>query len=175
MQKNYKVLAWAAAIGIVLIIALYSIEFFYISNTLEVESLVFRTAILMLLLGIYAAFHFQNKGEEQVDRIRIWSVCLLIPLFFAPWLGSLSNRLAPASAIEYKTLEFIESIPLSQDKQAVQEEDQKESGCFLFVYYKGKIQRLRRPTCEFENKKNGDEISLPVKKGLWGYEVILWD
>ena len=110
-----------------------------------------------------------------MDKIRIWSVAILIPLFFAPWLGSLSNRFF-SPKITYRTVEFIEVKPFSNSFKDIYEIIELEAdGCFLFIYYDGEIHRLKRKRCSFFNNKNGDQISLSMKKGLWGYEVVLFE
>ena len=175
MKINYKITAWLFVVAIILLIVFYVFEFDYIGNTIGFESLIWKSLAAALILGVYLGYRFQNKGEEQVDKIRIWSASLLFPLFFAPWLGSLTNRLIPRGQMENKVFEYVEERPFAASAYGfLQGEEIKEDGCYLFVFYNGKIRRLKRPTCQFFNKNNGDEIILPVRKGLWGHEIIPW-
>ena len=174
MEKiNYKLLAWLSVLLLVLLIVFYVIEFDYIGNTIGFNHLVVKSLVVAFFAGILLGLHFQKKGKEQVDRIRIWSASLLLPLFFAPWLGSLTNRMMPRNAVIVKSFEFVEERPFAASAYGfLQGETVEEDGCYLFVYYEGEIHRLKRKKCEFHDRENGDVIDLPVRKGLWGYEVV---
>ena len=170
---NYKLAAWLIVTTTMLVIVFYVIEFDYIGNTIGFGDLMLKSLAVSFVVGIYLGWRFQNKGKEQVDRIRIWSACLLLPFFFAPWLGSLTNRLLPRNAVTYHSFEFLDEVPYASSAYGfLQGETIEEDGCYLFIFYQGEIHRLKRIKCKFYNKQNGDIITLPVKKGLWGYEVV---
>ena len=162
-----------AAFALIIIMTLYVLEFEHIGNTIKVSELMKIALLIGLSVGIYLGWKFQNKGEEQVDRIRIWSACIVLSLFFAPLIGSMTNRLVPRSGVKYKTFEFMEekTISSSEDDLLINQETGPD-GCHLFVYYEGAIHRLKRKRCNYANLKQGDQIKLPVRKGLWGYEFV---
>jgi hypothetical protein len=170
--ERYKLVGGAVVLLIVLLISFYVFEFDYMGNTLNFSGLVWRSMIVALLVGLYLGWRFHKKGEEQVDRIRIWSVAILLPLFFTPWLASLTNR-AFATSTTIQSVEFIEAKPFANSFTDLYEIVEIEvAGCFIFIYYQGKFHRLKRSRCTHFNKERGDIIKLPMKQGLWGYEVV---
>ncbi len=171
--KNYKVVAWTLVSLLVLIIVLYVFEFDHIGNTISVEGLIKMSLLIGLLIGLGIGWRMQNKGKEQVDRIRIWTASIVFSLFFAPLIGSMTNRLLPRSGIKHKTVEFIEEKAFAASAYGFLKGEKIEpDGCYLFVYYEGAIHRLKRKKCSYTGLNQGDEIQLPVKKGLWGYEFV---
>ncbi|MEO1261960.1 MAG: hypothetical protein AAFZ15_24365 [Bacteroidota bacterium] len=170
---NYKIAAWLLVVFLVFLITCYVHEFDYIGNTIQYRSLIWKSLAGAFVFGNLLGWYFHKRGEEQVDRIRIWSAALLLPLFFAPWLGSFTNRVFIGKSINYQTMEFLEERPFAASAYGfLKDEEIKEDGCYLFVFYKRNIHRLKRPSCEFYEKSNGDQITLPVMKGFWGYEFI---
>ena len=173
LKLNYRIAAWGIVLFMIFLIASYVHEFDYIGNTINSEDLIWKSLALAFIIGNYIGWRFHQRGEEQVDRIRIWSAAILLPLFFAPWLGSFTNRIISERSTTYQMMEFIDEKPFAASAYGfLKDEEIKGDGCYLFVFYKNKIHRLKRPTCEFYQKSNGDQISLPLKKGLWGYEFI---
>ena len=170
---NYKIAAWLLVFFLVFLIACYVHEFDYIGNTIHYQSLIWKSLAIAFISGNFLGWYLHQRGEEQVDRIRIWSAAVLLPLFFAPWLGSFTNRAFIGKPVNTRTMEFLEERPFAASAYGfLKDEEIKEDGCYLFVFYKNNIHRLKRPSCEFYEKLNGDQIELPVRKGLWGYEFI---
>lgn len=173
LKLNYKITAWLLVFSMIFLITCYVFEFDYIGNTIDFANLIWKSLAIAFLMGNYLGWRFHKKGDEQVDRIRIWTASILFPLFFAPWLGSFTNRIIPRKTVTIQTMEFMEERPFAASAYGfLKDEEIKEDGCYLFVFYKNKIHRLKRPTCEFYDKSNGDKISLAVRKGLWGYEFV---
>ncbi|HHM21469.1 MAG TPA: hypothetical protein ENJ20_05540 [Bacteroidetes bacterium] len=170
---NYKIAGWLVAVGVVGLMVLYVKEFDYIGNTIGYRSLVWRSLGVALGVGLYLGWRWQNRGKDRMDGIRIWIASVLFALFFAPLAGSLTNRMLARGGVVYKTFEFIEEHPFASSAYGFLEgEEIAPEGCYLFVFYEGKIRRLKRPACEFGDKVNGDKITLPVRTGLWGYEIV---
>lgn len=171
---KYKIIGWSIVLLVVMLFAFYVYEFDYIGNTIHFKNLLWKFMLAACLIGVYLGWRFQSKGEEQIDKIRIWSIAILLPMFFAPWLGSLTNRLFASGKTVYQTVEFIEEKPFSKSYKDIFEIMELEAdGCFLFIFHEGEIHRLKRDQCTFFNNKNGDKISLPMTEGFWGYDVFL--
>ncbi len=172
--NKYKITAWLTVLGLLALITLYVNELGHLGNTIGHLDLIWKSVAISAFFGVLLARHFQEKGDEMVDKIRIWSACILLPVFFAPLLGSLSNRVLSLRAPEVKTFEFIEEKVFAASAYGFLEgEAVKPDGCYLFVFYDGKIERFKRKECKYLELKRGDGIPLAVKKGLWGYEVVL--
>lgn len=170
---NYKTKAWGLAFLVVVVIVLYVVEFDHIGNTLFAFGLIGKSLLHALLIGIYLGWRFQSKGKEQVDKIRIWAASVLLSLFFAPMVGSMSNRILSFSKIKFQPFEFIEEKAFASSAYGFLKGEKIEAdGCYLFVYYEGAIHRLKRKHCIYWDRKRGDIINLPTKKGLWGYEIV---
>ena len=170
---NYKIIAWVTAASMVFLIVCYVVEIDFIGNTIQYNRLLRNSLIIALIIGIFLGYRLHKWGNEQVDKIRIWAACLLFPLFFAPWLGSLTNRFVPWRDFTTKSFEFIEEVPFAASAYGfLKGEAVEKNGCYLFVYYEGEIHRLKRKTCEHSNEESGNSIPLEIKKGLWGYEIV---
>ncbi len=167
---NHKIIAWLCVLGLIALIILYAIELGHIGNTIGYLNLIWKSILISIFIGVLLGRQFQGKGEELVDKIRIWSACILLPAFFAPLLGSLTNRNLSDHISESKTFEFIEEKAFVSSAYGLQK---RPDGCYLFVFYDGKIERFKRKECHYLALKRGEEISLTIKKGLWGYEVVL--
>ncbi|HFA47461.1 MAG TPA: hypothetical protein ENJ95_00430 [Bacteroidetes bacterium] len=170
---NYKILSWLAVFLLVAIVTLYVLELKQIENTVDFGELLFRSVIFAIIIGAYMGWKFSKKGKEQVDRIRIWTACLLFPIFFAPLAGNMSNRLLSGNSVKYRSLEFIEEKEISAgENELVKGENIKPPGCYIFVIYENKLRRFKCSRCRFAHAERGDLVSLPFKKGLWGYEFL---
>ncbi len=161
-------------IGIMLFIALMTLfvfEFHWFSNTIEANRLITYSIVIgILFCGVISYFLLKNV-EDFLDRIRTSLLILFIGITITPLLASITNRLATSNPIEYQTFVFVEEKPkggfyvLSNKKQAPE-------AYFLFVMKNGAMHRFRSSKPNFVTTERGEEISLPVKKGLFGFEVV---
>ncbi|MEZ4955844.1 MAG: hypothetical protein R2825_19960 [Saprospiraceae bacterium] len=171
---NYKTKAWGLAILVVIVLVFYVMEFGHLGNTLFATGLIKKSLVFALVIGIYLGWRLQSQGSEQVDKIRIWAACILLSLFFAPMVGSISNRVLSFGKITNKSFEFMEEKAFASSAYGfLKDETIEADGCYLFVFYEGAIHRLKRKQCIYWDRKRGDVINLPVKKGLWGYEIVM--
>ncbi len=174
MSAKTKILAWLTILAVVGLTTAYVLEFHWLGNTFEAEKLVGFSIMAALMIGAFLGWKFQKNGEEQVDKIRIWAVCLLVPALFAPLLGSWSNRLLSPHPVENKQFEFFEEKPFAQSRFGfIKGETITPDGYYIFVFYNNELQRIRSKRSHFQGRQRGDMVELPVKKGLWGFETAM--
>lgn len=173
MKGSYKVFAWLGVVALVALITLYIYEFTYFTNTLQFGELLVRSEIVAGVLGIWLGLRLVKVGDEMVDKVRIFSGCLLLPLVFAPLAASLSNRILTTHSIRKESFEFFDEKPFSpQPYGVIQSEKLSPEGTYLFVIVDGDLVRLKSKSKVGTGKKRGDQLELSVKRGLWGYDVV---
>jgi hypothetical protein len=174
MSAKTKIIAWLTILATVGLTSGYVLEFHWLGNTFEAGKLAAYSTLAALLLGAFLGWKFHKKGEEQVDKIRIWAACLIIPTVFAPLLGSWSNRLLSPYPSGQRQFEFFEEKPYAQSRFGfIEGETITPDGYYVFVFYNNELQRIRSKDPLFQGKQRGEMVELPVRKGLWGFETVL--
>ncbi|MCB0522181.1 MAG: hypothetical protein H6577_14005 [Lewinellaceae bacterium] len=174
MSVKFKILAWASVFGLIGLISAYVLEFHWLANTFDVGMLVAGSILTALMIGAAAAWKWQKWGDEQVDRIRIWAACLLLPALFSPLLGSWANRLLSPYPVKNESFEFFEEKPFAESRFGfIEGEKITPDGYYIFIVHQGKIQRVKSKNQLFQGKQRGDQVELPVKKGLFGFETVM--
>jgi hypothetical protein len=128
-----------------------------------------------LVAGILLRWLFNKYVASSVTRLQLWAACLLLPALFAPLFGSWGNRLPAPYPAKPVSFEFFQEKPFAASRFGFLEGEKIEpSGYYVFIIRNGKIERLRSKISRFGNLERGATIQLPVKKGLFGYEVVEW-
>ena len=154
----------------------YVFEFQWIENTFDAGELIWKSIAGGVLAGLGLGWFLRKKADDFVSRIRLWSACILLPAFFAPLIGSLTNRLLSPYPRQPQTFEFWEEKPYAAELYGFLEGEKIEpDGYFVFIIRNGKLKRFNSKIQRFQGIQRGETIELPVKKGLWGFEVMKFE
>ncbi len=175
MKLKSKLLAFAAVVVLFGVIVFYVQEFQWFQNYLSPKKMVLGSMLFGLLIGLLLGFRFQKFGEELIDKIQIWSVCLVVSVLPMPLLASLTNRLLAERSTHETQVEFWEEkANLSNIYGYIKGEPKANLGYYIFVILDGEIVRLKSMKPRFPNAAQGDLVAIPVRRGLLGANFVDW-
>ena len=159
------------AIAVITIPVFYTLEVNPLNRTLHAGRMMAISLIIGLAIGILLGYYFQKTATEIVERIRTYAVCIMLSALVLPLLVSLSNRLLSFQAVENIPIEFVEESPRYSSRFGAYEAAQADS--YVTFFYKAEqLHRIQTPQSIFPNAQRGDQGKLPIKKGLWGFEIV---
>lgn len=181
MNLKSKLLIFLGVLAIFGVIALYINEFKWFQNYLHPQNMILGSLLVGVLVGVLLGFRFQKKGEELVDKIQIWTVCLVVTLLPMPLLASLTNRLF-AEQKPYETqVQFwqeskhIISGGIRMPLILFQEGNKRDVvGYFIFLIIDGEMVRVESKTSRFSEINQGDTVTVPIKHGLFNVDFVEW-
>lgn len=168
-----RLLALFAVLFFVTLTGLYVLEFPVLSNTLGVGWLVAGSLTVAVLLAAFVLWRWQERFKPWERHLpEVLLIALFFPVF-APLAGSLLNR--SIGQTQYQSFEFIAERPyFSSNYGLLKGEKPQTTGYFLTVRENGHTRQFRyKKQVYFPLSKPGDDILLPVKKGLFGFRVVL--
>lgn len=180
MSLKSKLLIFLAVLGIFGVIALYVQEFQWFQNYLNPKNMVLASLLFGLALGLALGFRFQKNGSELVDKMQIWTVCVVVSILPMPLLASFANRLFAEQKPHEAKVEFWEEkqhlIGRSPTIYGFIEGNNKtEMGYFIFLIIDGELVRVKSQTPRFPNISQGDSVVVPIRKGLLGVDFVEWE
>lgn len=171
ISQQLKIKTLAFSVLFVALVIIYSFEFHWISNTINVHYLFIAFGLAGIVLGFWLSRKFTKDLKDRLEKIQISLLFIFLITAFSPLFGSLTNRLLSPNTIELQDFTFFEEKPKG-DFYVINKEPQKPEAYFIFAIKDGKMHRIKTGTKRFEHTIRGDKIQLPVKKGLWGLEII---
>jgi hypothetical protein len=159
------------------LILVYVKEFPFFSNTIEVKWLLIGALIAGLLIAVLiavliVALSFKKLaplGRHIPELLFIGSVSLI----FSPLFASLLNRYPGTD--ELQPFEFVSETPFIASRYGIlKDEKLKPTGYRLKVRYKGRELSFRYKTqAYFPVTRPGEEILVPVRRGILGFSVVM--
>ena len=155
------------------LILVYVKEFPFFSNTIEVKWLLTGALIAGLLIAVLiVALSFKKLaplGRHIPELLFIGSVSLI----FSPLFASLLNRYPGTD--ELQSFEFVSETPFIASRYGIlKDEKLKPTGYQLKVRYKGRELSFRYKTqAYFPVTRPGEEILVPVRRGIFGFSVVM--
>ncbi len=173
MSIRFRITVLLAGLGFIGLITIYVLEFQWIHNTFEVDRLVWASISAGLLAGGLSAWKLHKKVKDEIAKIQLWVVCLLLPGLFGPLAGSLVNRLLSPHPVQMETFTFFEEKPFAMNRFGLfQGENLQADGYYIFFSDGGKLERIRSDRPRFKGVERGSRIELPVQKGLFGFRFV---
>lgn len=155
------------------LIRVYVKEFPFLTNTIEVKWLLAGALTAGLLIAILVtALSFKKLsplGRHIPELLFITSVSLI----FSPLFASLLNRYPGTD--ELLSFEYVSETPfLTAQYGVLKGEKLKPSGYRLKVRYQDRELSFRyKSQAYFPLTKPGEEILVPVRKGVLGFYVVM--
>lgn len=168
---------YVPALGSVLLffglMALYVREFAVLSNTIGVLRLIIGSMVVMLLLGAGLLWRFRERFTPLSRHVTEIALILVFSLLFAPLFGSLLNR--GLGRTEFQSFEFISETPyIATGYGFLKNTSIRPTGYFLEIKDRSN-QRLRlryKKQAYYPITQPGQQIMLPVRRGLFGIRVV---
>lgn len=173
LKRSEYIVGILGALSIFLVAFLYAFEVKHISNTFEVESLVWRSLIVGGLVGIVAGYFFSKQFNDGLEKLKLYVFFVVISLLLFPLLGSLSNRLLSFSPKQKIEVELQSQEAYLQSRFGRVKTKKKKDGVFLFFVKDQKFQRVKTKEVLFPESEKGDRVYIVTKNGFWGYEYFI--
>lgn len=169
-----RILALFAVVLFVSLTWLYVREFPVFSNTIGARKLIAVSLVFAeLVAGGFVWFRRQRFVPWERHMPEMLFLLLFCPLF-APLAGSLLNR--SIGHTEHQPFEFIAEKPyFASNYGLLKGEKIQPTGYILTVREQGRqgLEFKYKKQAYFPLTKPGETILLPVKKGLFGFRVML--
>ncbi len=165
---------------LLLLVVSYGPEIRYYQRTLQAGKLMGYSVIGGAVLGVLLGFAFRQMLERRqgrrlaaLERMQAHIVAFLLCVFFAPLFGSWLNRLPAPRQPQWETFIFFEEQPHASSRYGYLEGEQIEpDGYYLYVIREEKLYRFDLPRPVAKGLAKGSELSLPLRKGLLGFDVL---
>jgi hypothetical protein len=166
--------ALAITLGLLGLVVLYVLEFPYFDRTLNVRSLIGWSVAIGVLLGAWLGYRFRHQAGDLTEGIQLYVFFIVMSALFMPLFGSLSNRMLTWRKAVPVPVEFIDQEARYASRFGlIKEVEVKLNQYFIFFYKDQELYRIKSDVPLFSGKVQGDTVRLPMKRGLWGYEVVL--
>lgn len=171
MANPFKTAAAAVAL-LAILMWLYVREFSVLSNTLEARYIVFGSMLVVALLVGGALWYRRDRFTPMDRHLPEVMMILIFSVLFAPFFGSLLNR--SFGKDETQSFEFMaETAYFSSGYGILKGERLKPTGWRLTVREGKKIRTVKyKRQAYYPLTKPGDQILLPVRKGIFGARVV---
>ena len=154
------------------VILLFVLEIPYFSNTIDANRMVGLSMLIGLVFGSFIGYYFSRNERQWMDRLIITTLFATIISLCSPLLASISNRTLskpPAS----QSMTFIRSEGRIAERYGVFKGQQVPIGHYnLYLLNKDELLHLQSEVNPFEGVSAGEKVEIPIKKGLWGFEVV---
>ncbi|HMX39886.1 MAG TPA: hypothetical protein PK971_09965 [Saprospiraceae bacterium] len=167
-----RTLAFAAAFAFLLLIGLYVREFEVFSRTLQVRALVIGSMLTGAALIGVLVLAFRRRFQPWHRHVTELLFIGVFGMLFSPLFGSLLNRLG--STAQQQSFEFVGETPyMTAGYGVLKGEKIQPTGYHLLVRQGSQLYRLRyRSQPYFPISRPGDTVSLPLRHGLFGVQVL---
>lgn len=168
-----RLLALLAVLVFFGLIWLYVREFAVLSNTIGAKNLVLGSVLVAALLAAAALWRWRERFKPWERHIPEVLFVLIFSVLFAPLFGSVLNRTLGKTG--HQSFEFVSETPyIASNYGILKGEKLKPTGYYLTVKERGRALRFRYKTQSYYPlTKPGETVLLPVRRGLFGYRVVL--
>jgi len=160
----------AGAVGFFIIIFLYANEFSWYANTFDRNKMILIGLFLGLLAGAAIAYKLQRENQEIIEKFQLFIGGMVLGGILMPLLFSMTNRLLSFRSAQKESVEFVKNEAFNESRFGRIPQENPD-GYYAFVIRKGAYIRLTTRAPIYQTAQKGDQVLLPVKKGIWGFEI----
>ena len=169
---KWQYLFWMlSAVTFVGILILGITEYRYFYFTIDWPNLVLKGMMAGLILSLLLTVVVWMKSKNVMNTLMSGLMVLLLSLFLCPFFAHWINRVMSNDALEMRKVEFW-AEELVYDGWSGNDKPEL-SECRLFFFYKDRIQEVRYKDVRYGDMVRGNYIDMTMKKGLFGYEIII--
>ncbi len=160
----------SGAVGFFIFIFLYAWEFSWYANTFDRNKLIIVGIVIGMVAGLVAGYLLRHKSQEIIGKFQICVGMTVLGAILMPLILSMSNRILSFGELQQESVEFVKNEAFNENRFGHIPQE-KPDGFYTFVLRNGAYIRLTTKTPIYEEAQKGDKVILPVKKGLWGFEI----
>ncbi len=156
-----------AVIFIVTLIVLYVFQLRHFNKILNPGFFLLLSGLIGLILGLGIARKYSQEVKDTYEKMRIYMLCIVLSVAFAPLLVSLANRYLDFKTVQYKEAQLL-SIGARTDQPFgyTKGEKLKVTNFDMVLLIDEKVYEIRNATNPFPGKKAGSIVQVPVQQGL---------
>lgn len=166
---------WPFVIGGILFffitLFLYVIKFNIFSQTINGGKLSLYAALIAIVVGFLLA-HILSKDADGYERWRVYAIVIFLCILSFPLYAHLVNKVLAASTTQSTEVEIIKNDSYIHSQMSIPLSKINSGGYYLHFDFEGKQTYLRTDEPVFPNKDAGSMISLPLKKGGFGFAIL---
>jgi hypothetical protein len=173
ISLRFKLLAWLAILIFAGLMWLYVREFALLSNTIGARWLVAGSMLAGALAAGGALWRWREHFMPWERHVPEVSLILVFSVLFAPLFGSLLNR--AFGKTEFQSFEFVSETPyFASNYGLLKGEKIQPTGWFLTLREGARLHKFKYKTqVYYPITKSGDTVLLPLRRGLFGFRVML--
>lgn len=160
----------AGAVGFFIMIFLYANEFSWYANTFGRNRMIMIALLMGGLAGLGVAHKLQRENQEVIEKFQLYIGLMVVGAVLMPLCFSLTNRVLSFQKVTEESVEFVKSEGFNESRFGRIPQEQPD-GYFAFVIRDDAVIRLTTRTPIYQEAQRGDRVLLPIKKGLWGFEI----
>ena len=154
---------------------MYALEIPYFNRYFSFSRLLIYSEVFGLIVGGTAAWYLGRDLTDSYDLMRLRIGLVFAGLFFGPLFFSLFNRILDPWPRNVELVEFagIEGRVSSRFGLPNQEESADANAYHIYFYRDNQLTRIvfdKNP--DLEDVREGDQIGILVRKGLFGVEWV---
>jgi hypothetical protein len=168
-----KLYAILSVLTLFLLAGLYAHELTYLFNSIGAGWLVLGSMLIMLAAACTGLWLGRDRFTPWKRHVPEVLLILVFSVLFAPLFGSLINRWF--SLKEYQSFQFVSEQPYFASGYGFLKGDKiVPTGYILTVREKGRTHRFKYKKQAYYPLTNpGEVIMLPVRRGIFGVNVVL--
>ena len=171
-----KLIGILGGLFLVLLAYSYATEYKYFDNTLNIKKLLFIAAAIGGGLGILTGLFLSRTDKgDTVTKAQSILFCFFIGVLALPVIAAKTNRYMGTEQQSVKQFTFLRQIPV-YSKPFGQTKMEKFTPTYFLIYLEtsnAESIRIKSTKEWLQNSDKGKTIDLPVKKGYWGYDIVL--
>ncbi|MEL6866103.1 MAG: hypothetical protein AAFP19_16870 [Bacteroidota bacterium] len=174
LERSDYIKATLAFVVLIGCVVLFAFEVRYFNNTFEVRQLVLRSLPFGLLLGAYLGYQLSKSSSELQEKVTFVVMPLILCLVFAPTFASISNRLFANRAPKQESVQFVKAEAIRSSRFGTYEwtPTSRPDAYHLFIVRNNRLERIKVKDNIFAGAQKGDQVDLPVYRGLWGFDFV---
>lgn len=172
-ESRTRLFALLAVLAFFGLVWLYAREFSVLYNTIGAKTLVGAAMLAGFVIAGSALWRWRQRFTPWERHMPEVLFILLFCVLIAPLFVSLLNR--SLGSTENQSFEFVSESPyLASNYGVLKGEKIKPTGYYLTVTEDGKAFKFKYSSQPYYPiTKPGESVLLPVRKGLFGFRVIL--
>jgi hypothetical protein len=165
-----------AILGVVcflLVAAGYAFQIPVFSNTFDSMYLFFRALLVGGVTGFVVGRYLKDRSELPEEKLGILLGCIFAGIIVFPLIAIISNKTISLSdplsiKVKYMRTEQLISSRFGMVKNMSDNVD----AVYTHFIKDGEALRIRTKKPIFDGVERGTEVELPIRKGLWGFNVV---
>lgn len=165
----------AGALLIFGLIFLYTKEITFFQNTLNLSRLLVSAVLGGLVFGAVLGWFLGKERKERIEQFQLFLGVTVVSVLLMPLLLSRINRqVSTKTTTEEMQLIRMETFAGSRFGNLAELKENPD-GFRAFLNRNGTIIRLQKEDPPFPEDKVGKQVSVPVTRGILGFELVNWD